>query len=77
MTEETYSTDGAECPYCGHVDDADNSDGALYSDDMDEWTCGSCNKPFKVSLYIHYTWTATPYDDVAHPEDPEGEHNDA
>ncbi len=31
---ENYSTDGAICPYCGHIDRASDSDGLLYNEEM-------------------------------------------
>lgn len=65
MAEETFSTDGAECPYCGNVDHASDSDGMLYSESTDEWECGLCGNPFLVSLHVSHSWTATPYDNVA------------
>jgi ribosomal protein S27AE len=64
MAEETYSTDGAECPHCGHVSRAEDSDGALYSESTDQWECGGCGKPFIVSVYVRHSWTCTPFDET-------------
>lgn len=72
MDEETYSTDGAECPYCGHMNAACDSDGQLYNEAIDEWDCGSCSKPFRVSVYVSHSWTCTPYEDLRDAQ-PKGE----
>lgn len=54
---EGYSSDGAVCPYCGHIDPADESEGSLYDDYLEYNHCPSCNKEYQVDLYISYSWT--------------------
>lgn len=55
---ETYNnTDGPICPYCGAVVEACESEGELYSEDCVEWSCGSCDRDFRVSVYVSYSWT--------------------
>ena len=60
---ETYSTKGAECPHCGHLNDPDNDNWQLYSEDTDEWECGICSEPFIVSVHTSYSWTCRPKDE--------------
>jgi hypothetical protein len=60
---ETYSRNGAECPHCGHLNDPNDDNYSLYSEDTDEWECGSCSKPFAVSVYTSYSWTCRPLDE--------------
>ncbi len=52
-----YSTDGAICPYCGHMNMASDSDGGLYDESRSEWECGECLSTFKVSAYVQWSWT--------------------
>lgn len=64
MTNETYNDQGAECPYCGHVNRAADSDGELYNESIGEWECGDCCKPFVVRTHVSWTWASIPYEDV-------------
>lgn len=65
--EETFSTDGAECPYCGHLNNPADGDGGLYNESLDEWECDDCGKAFNVDVYVSHSWTCTPYDDIETP----------
>ena len=63
MAEETYSTDGPECPYCGHQHQPSEDPGHYYNDHADTSTCGSCGKDFKMEVYTSHSWTCEPFDD--------------
>jgi DNA-directed RNA polymerase subunit RPC12/RpoP len=60
---DNYSTDGAICPYCGHLARASDSDGMLFDESLCEYECGTCGEEFRVSAYNRWSWTtekATP-----------------
>ena len=59
---ETYSTDGAVCPHCGHLNDPSNDNYSLYDESTTSWECGGCEKPFTVSVYVRHSWTCTAAD---------------
>lgn len=65
MTEH-YSTDGAICPFCGHLDRASDSDGMLYDEGRCEWECGECGEEFRVSAYVQWSWTTTRQEEPPH-----------
>lgn len=57
MTTEGYNNShGAVCPYCGHLNQADDSDGILYDESTCEYDCGECDKYFSVSIYVSHSW---------------------
>lgn len=52
----TYSTDGPECPHCGHTftpDDAIHYDENNYTQDE----CPRCDKKFKVEVHHSVSWS--------------------
>ena len=58
MTDlDNYSTEGAICPYCGHLERASDSDGMLYDESRCEYECGQCGEEFRVSAYNSWSWT--------------------
>lgn len=59
----TYSRHGAECPYCGHMNRPEDSDGGLYDEGRTEWECNGCEKEFRMSVYVSHSWTCEPMDD--------------
>lgn len=63
MTDH-YSTDGAICPYCGHLERASDSDGGLYDESRCEWECGECLSEFRVSAYNRWSWTTQKLEDA-------------
>lgn len=63
MAEETYSTDGPECPYCGHQHKPSEDPSHYYNESNDTSTCESCDKDFTMSIYISHSWTCEPFDD--------------
>lgn len=54
--EETYSTEGPQCPYCGFQYTADDP---IYYDAQrfTEETCDQCDKTFDVEVFTSTTWT--------------------
>ena len=54
---ETYSESSAICPYCGHKNKPEDSDGYLYDEDTTDWECGECGKEFSVDVYVKFTWS--------------------
>ena len=55
----TYENEnGPTCPYCGHLNRADEADGHLYTEDTNEYECGECSKAFDVSVCISFSWIA-------------------
>ena len=60
MEEETYSTDAAICPYCGHENRPEDSDYALYDENLGTFECMECEREFKVRVYKSFSWTCEP-----------------
>ncbi|MBJ6120894.1 hypothetical protein [Sphingomonas mollis] len=58
MSQDTYSTDAPECPYCGYKQSHDG--GYLYDEDLTEIDCGSCDRTFNVEVYVSTSWTCRP-----------------
>jgi len=56
---EVYSSVFAVCPYCGHDNDPDDSDGFLYSESTDSRFCGGCGRRYRVSVNVSYSWTTS------------------
>lgn len=54
---ENYSTYGAICPYCRHINKGDNSCCELYDESIEEYRCYSCGKVFLCSAYVEWYWT--------------------
>jgi transposase-like protein len=63
MEEETYSTDGPECPYCGHQHQPSEDPAHYYNEGNDSSTCESCDKDFEMSIHVSHSWTCKPFDD--------------
>ena len=57
MSYDNYSTEGAICPHCRHLNKAQDSDGWLYDESTEEWTCGECDKDLFVAVYVSHSWT--------------------
>lgn len=47
---------GPTCPYCGSVNDARDSDGVLYDESTDEYTCDFCDRDFAVTVFVTHSW---------------------
>jgi hypothetical protein len=58
MSGETYSSLGAACPLCGHVNRPDGP--VLYDESTCEFECERCAKPFAVRVYTSTSWTCQP-----------------
>ena len=69
MTEETYSTQGPECPYCGHVHDACDDASFFYNEQSTEMECSSCGRAFEMEVCISYAWTCSPRDEGGDEDD--------
>jgi hypothetical protein len=62
MAEDTYSSEGPQCPYCGRQFTADEGhyfDESNYTED----DCDECGKKFSVSVHTSVAWACTPIDD--------------
>lgn len=58
---ETYSQDGAICPYCAYENSPSGDDAyELYDEEADEFECMQCEQIFSVRLYVSHAWTCTP-----------------
>jgi len=55
-----YSKDGPICPYCGHQHNPSDDPEIFFSEDLTELTCGECDKDFRVSAYVSWSWTSEP-----------------
>jgi transposase-like protein len=55
---ETFSSEGPQCPYCGHTQRADEP--GFYADDYEHDTCPKCGKEYEVSVYSTTNWTCSP-----------------
>lgn len=60
---DNYSTHGAVCPFCGHLDRASDSDGLLYDEGRCDWECGACGEDFIVQAYNQWSWTTKKSED--------------
>jgi ribosomal protein L37AE/L43A len=62
--QETYSTEGPQCPYCRRQYTADDP---VYFDEMGytRETCDVCSKTFKVSVFTQTSWTCEPCEEVS------------
>lgn len=58
MEDETFSTHGAICPFCGHLNRASDSDGLLYDESLYEWECAECGETFALTAFVQWSWTA-------------------
>lgn len=61
MSDETYSSHGPECPYCGH--EIYPEDPIFYNEnDYTEDDCPKCGETFAVEVYHSTSWTCTKQD---------------
>lgn len=61
MSKETYSKDGAVCPYCGKMNSPHDDDlYRLYDEATDELRCISCDKDFDVEVWVSFSWRCNP-----------------
>ena len=63
MVDQTYSTEGPQCPYCGRQYTAD--DGSYYNPAYTEETCDQCSKKFSVEVRTETTWTCDPIPELS------------
>lgn len=57
---ETYgNSEGPECPFCGHLNRACDSDGLLYNERIEQYDCGDCGKTFNVGVNVSFSWSAS------------------
>ena len=57
MSFHNYSTDGAICPHCGHLNKADGNNYELFRESTCEWSCSDCDEDFIVAVHVEYSWT--------------------
>ncbi len=56
MDLDLYSTKGAICPHCKHLNDPNDDKYELYDEYTDRWECGMCGEEFIVSVHVSYSW---------------------
>lgn len=54
----TYSTDGIECPYCGHIHHPEPSESMINS--STEMDCEACEKTFVVWAEVEISYRTRP-----------------
>ena len=62
-TDETYSTEGPQCPYCGRQYTADES--GYYDENYTSQECDECGNTFSVQVYTSTSWTCEPFNQKA------------
>ena len=55
--DDTYNSDGPECPYCGHVHNPDEEPSHYYNQASETSSCSSCGTDFQMEVSISYSWT--------------------
>ena len=60
MENETYSTKGPECPYCGHVQNVSDDPSIYYDEELTEVECHGCERTYSCSVVVRHSWTSTP-----------------
>ena len=55
--EETYSTAGPVCPWCGYEHKHDG--GYFYDEGLTEFDCESCGREVGVRVFTSTSWTCT------------------
>ena len=55
----TLSDDALICPYCGYEHAPSDHPETLYDENLNDYTCGMCSKPFYAGATMTWTWTAT------------------
>ena len=68
--DETFSTEGPQCPHCGRQYTADES--YYYQADYTEEECDECKNKFRVATEHTTSWTCEPIaDPVSTQKDPQ------
>ena len=57
--DEYWDNEVAICPYCGFKNRPEESDGYLYNQNTDTYTCEHCGKEFEVEVSISFDWTTS------------------
>jgi hypothetical protein len=57
IPDETYSTEGPQCPHCKVQITADAD--YYYDDNYTQDQCGYCGGLFSVEVYVSTSWTCT------------------
>jgi transcription elongation factor Elf1 len=58
--DETYSTQGPVCPYCGHMENVSDDPSIFYDESLTEIECGECEQTYSCRLYVSHSWTSNP-----------------
>ena len=53
----TEYEDSAICPYCGHSHEGNGESECFYQDGEVEFTCDHCNKDFKLTTNVSYSYS--------------------
>lgn len=61
MSEETYSSEGPECPYCHRQYTADEPH-YFNETNYTRETCDECGKTFRVQVHTTVSWLCEPID---------------
>lgn len=58
QADETFSTEGPQCPHCGRQYTAD--EGYYYQTDYTEEECDECGNKFRIEVSHTTSWTCEP-----------------
>ena len=68
---DCWAEDQPRCPHCGHVDECEGdlwSDGFSHDDDVTESECGNCERAYKITLHVSYSYSTAPARPVEPPQ---------
>ena len=60
---------GLICPYCGFINKATEDPHKIYDEDLEEYECASCSKPFDASARCSWTFYTVPKKELIEEEE--------